>query len=637
MSAPVVARKCCRFGPFELDIDNGELRKGGARLQLQDQPRKILGILLENAGRIVTRDELRAAIWPADTYVDFDHSLNTAIRKLRSALDDSADAPRYVETAARHGYRFVAHVEWADGTDPSAVMNCPPAAAGIAPDNGLPPTPEESTIRWRLWAAIALLGIVVIGVTSRYAGRSRESIAAPSPGPPAAASPVRTIAVLPIANANAKTEHVSDGLTRSLIDELSTSPSLRVTAPTSSFRYKGSSATAPTIGRELGVSTILTGSLEEESRDYHLRIELVDTRDGAEVWAMELVYPADNVETLRSRLLRDTALRLGISHADHGVHSPSPEAYDLYLRGRFLWDFRTRSNLLRAVELFEQAIAIDPEFAQAWSGLGNTYGVIVGNALIPGSEEELERKAEFAITRALALDGTLAEAWASRAAGKLSYHFDFQGSERDFKRAIQLNPSYASAHQWYSALLQNTGRSAEARREIDLAYQLDPFSVPVNSFVCWNRLLDRRYDEAIAHALRAQKADPRMHLRNCIMWCQLLQGDYDKAIETMRAYFSPTMADALDAALKAGSPPAFWRERAAKFPNDPYHRAVSYAFAGDRDQAFAELDEAYATHSSNIGMMYIDPRLDALRPDPRFEALALKIGFPQAKQRAASK
>jgi Tfp pilus assembly protein PilF len=416
-----------------------------------------------------------------------------------------------------------------------------------------------------------------------------------------------------------------------LIDELSTAPALKVTALTSTMRYRNSKADLPTIGRELGVSTFVTGTFRREGENVVLRLEMIDPRDGSQIWAKNYAYPSENAAAMRRRVVADVSLRLGIAGTDRVRRAPSPEAYDFYLQGRYLWHMRTRAHILRAIELFEQAIAIDPEFAQAWSGLGNAYGVLAGNDLVPGQEGETQKKAEAAIAKALALDDTLADAWASRAASKGSYNWDFEGAERDYQRAIQLNPSYSSAHQWYGAFLNNMGRSAEARREIDLALQLDPYSLPANMWVCWDRFVARQYDEAIAHARRARASDPVLRLGPCVVWSHAMKGDYEAVIATVRNA-KPDNADALAAALQRDGVRGFWRQRTLQMNGHAYTEAACLALAGDRDEAFASLERAYTLRQSDVPGLYVDPRMDPLRSDPRFEALARRIGLPQVSK-----
>jgi TolB-like protein len=440
---------------------------------------------------------------------------------------------------------------------------------------------------------------------------------------------VRTIAVLPLVNPDPRTEHVSDGIAQHLIDGLSTSSALRVTAPTSSFRYKNTSATATSVGRELGVSVLLTGRLLEKEGQNHLRVEMIDTRDGTQLWSAEYAHPAADVVGLERRMLSDASLRLGITRADGTPQTRSPEAYDLYLRGRFLWTLRYRDNLARAVELLEQAVRIDPSFAEAWAALGMAYGTMSGGHYFPGSEAELQRKSGAAIDAALALDPALAEAWTSRAAGKFAYYWDFEGAERDFKRAIELNPSYAQAHSWYSEFLVATGRLEKARRHADLGQQLDPFSLSANSYACWARFFARDYEAAAEFVRRTRAADPTSKFSNCAPWTWIMMGDYAGAIHEMRAV-NPGHADALAAALRERGTDAYWRMRLDQTVQH-YPRAINCAFLGDRDAAFEELNDSFAERESALILMYVDPRFDPLRSDPRFDALARKIGLPQLK------
>ncbi|MHB0969977.1 MAG: winged helix-turn-helix domain-containing tetratricopeptide repeat protein [Thermoanaerobaculia bacterium] len=624
MSEAPVATAIARFDDFEFDFESSELRKSGTPIRLQEQPAKILAILLQNSGRIITRDELRQAIWPAGTFVDFDHSLNTAIAKLRTALGDTAEAPRYVETVARHGYRFVGEVTHVEATPANGVA--------LGPDEVTAAERGQVSRRAGLQRALTVGAAVVllVVVAALLLRGNRESPAPPTPDLRTGPAPQRTIAVLPIANDDAESQYVSDGITVGMIDELSTSPALRVTALSSSMRYRDSKADPATIGRELGVSTIVTGAFHKEDENIALRLEMIDTRDGSQRWAKNYVYPSERAANMKRRVVADVSLRLGITGTERIRRVPSPEAYDLYLQGRYLWHLRGRQNILRAIDLFEQAIAIDPEFALAWSGLGNAYGVLAGNSLVPGREEETQKKSAAAIEKALALDDTLAEAWTSRAASKGSYHWDFEGADRDYRRALELNPSYSSAHQWYGAFLMNIGRPVEARQEIDLALQLDPFSLPANMWVCWNRFSSRHYDEAIEHARRAQTTDPALRLGPCVVWSHAMKGDYEAAIRTVRNA-RPDDADALAAALQRDGTRGFWRRRAQQMNGYAYTEAACYALAGDRDEAFDSLERAYAARQSDVPGMYVDPRMDPLRADPRFEELARRVGLPQVK------
>lgn len=613
MAEPAPETGVARFGVFELDPETGELRRQGAKIRLQEQPARILEVLLRNHGRVVTREELCAALWPAETFVDFDHSLNTAIRKLRTALDDSADSPRYVETLAKRGYRFLVPVEWTarPGAPPPVADSAPVAAPAAIPRN-----------RRR----IALLAAGCVAVIALLAWLILRS------------SPIdaeyRRIAVLPIENHDPSTAYVSEGIAETILDELATSPSVRVTARASSFHYKERPVDMRTVGSELGVSAVITGSFRSQGGDYRLRLELIDTADGAQIWAKEYTQRAADVHALRARAIRDLSVRMGVSSADTPSTSSNAEAYDLYLRGRYHWNLRSRGEQLRALEYFERASELDPGFAAAWAGVANVCGTLVGSALVPGREEETQRKAFEAAKRAIQLDARNAEAYSSLAASKLSYYNDFDGAERDFRRALDLNPSLATGHMWYSHLLNKVGRPEEARREIDIAWQLDPYGVPTNSGRCFNRLMSRRYDEAIDLARRAQELDPEIQMWRCVSWANIHLGNIDGAVQAVRQA-SPEMADALERAAAERGMEGYLRAHLGFQPDDAdYERAGTHAMLGDHAAALAELERAFEKHRAQLGFMWIDPRFDRLRDDPRFLDLALRVGLPQAKAAA---
>lgn len=609
-----------RFAAYEYSAETGELRRQGLRVPLQEQPARVLELLLRNSGRVVTRDELREALWPADTFVDFDHGLNTAVRKLRAALDDSADTPRCIETLAKRGYRFLLPVEWSGPV--SAPAHPSPSVAPPAPAPGPHPVATKPLKRIALGASA---GIALVALAAWALLR------------PSAAEPLhRAIAVLPIENADPGTAYVSEGIAEAIIDGLSTSPALRVTARTSSFRYRSSPVDLRAVGRELGVTAIVTGRLVEQGDEYRLRLELVDTSDGAQLWAKDFRQDTGAVDTLRARAVSALSLRLGVSSADRPREVRSAEAYDLYLRGRYHWNLRKREEQLRAVEYFERAVQLDPKFAPAWAGLANVYGTLVGSTMVPGREEETQLKSIAAAKRAIELDPKNAEAYASLAASKLSYYNDYTGAERDFQRAIALNPSIPAAHLWYGNLLTKIGRMDEARRETDIGWELDPFSHSPNSAQCFCRFMARRYDEAIDVARRAELRDPEMGPTPCLAWANLLKGDVPAAVEAV-ARMHPERADALAKAVEARGTEGLLRLELEHLPAElEYQRAAIHAMLGERDAAFAELERSYTMHRAYTGFLWVDPRFDSIRDDPRFLDLALRLNLPQAKAAAAA-
>ena len=618
----VTVARVVRFGPFSLDTQTEELRKGETRLRLHGQPVRLLIALLTRPGEVVTREELQETLWPGDTFVDFDHSINSAVRKLRSALDDSAETPRFIETLARKGYRFVAPVEW------DAPAASPPPAQ---PFDGLPARPERTapfpSRRWIMTSA----AIVVLAMVGLLALRMRRT------APPAAEQPrgIRSIAVLPIANPDHETEYVSDGLTESLIDAIS-SPDLRVIGWTSVSRYKKPEIDPRAAGKELNAGAVVTGRLARGNNAYELDLEMVDVSDGAQLWSGRYNGTESNLDLLRRRAIADLTLRLGVTRADRREQRASP-AYDDYLHGRYLWNKRhSRDSLMRSIDYFERAIDLDPKFAPAYAGLCQAWGVLHGYRWMPGQERETQEKATAAGEKAIALDDTLAEAHTCLGGGKEnSWQWDFAGAEQEFRRAITLNPNYATAHQWYAHLLETLGRHEEARREVDIAWQLDPFSSAIAGAVCWQRFNQRRYDEAIEFVKRAGESNPTLYQSNCLASAYMITGQFEEGVEIL-AKWNEKDGRKLIAAMESGGPPALFKTMLELSLEDTasrgYLRAGMYTAVGDADGAFAELEKAFEQRETNLAMFYEDPRLDPIRKDPRFDALARKIGLPQVRQ-----
>jgi DNA-binding winged helix-turn-helix (wHTH) protein/TolB-like protein len=592
-----------RFGVYELDVPSGELRRSGIRVPLQDQPVRLLAYLLGRAGEVVTREELQQQIWPSD-FVDFDHSLNTAIRKLRAALDDSAENPRFVETLARRGYRFIAPVSWNGETAQPARSKAIPRkffVAGIAA------------------VAIAIAAMAIFFFRGR-----------PSP-----VKTVASIAVLPFTNADPGTQHVSDALTEQVIDAVSRVPDLRVMAPATVFRFRN--ADPIRTGRSLDVAAVVAGRIRRENDKYVVRIELIDVSDGAELWATRYNGAASDLPAIGEDLA--ALLRHGVAQAGNTrtAHATTPEAYDLYTRGMFAWNRRGKEDLQAALGYFTAATQRDPNFSAAYAGIAMTYGVMVGYGSM--SVAEGTPKIVANAQKALDLDPTNAEAIVTLATSKYRAEWDFAGADADYKRALAINPNYATGHQWYADLLRSMGRWDEARREVDTAYKLDPYSTPVVAMKCFNSYYERRYDQAIAFAKRAAAVDSRLTSSVCTMRSYLALGDIASAATIMRhANLGPfelhgaEIADAWD----RGGPKAFYEKWCEVFQRDrsrqtPVDVAIGYAQLGDRDRAFQWLERAYDERVSTITNINIEPALDTLHGDPRWDDLLRRIGLPKVQ------
>ena len=596
-----------RFGLFELNVASGELRREGIRVPLQDQPVRLLGFLLERAGNIVTREELREKLWPSE-FVDFDHSLNTAVRKLRAALDDTADSPRFVETLTRRGYRFIAPVEW-QGREVDVVKRRPRT--------------------WIVSAAIVLVTLIggVLFWVQRNAQKRTNSI--------------ESIAVLPFVNQNADTQYVSDGVTQIVIDTLARLPHLRVMAPATVFRFKGTHVDPKQIARELNVQALVTGQISRQNDRYLVRAELIDADDGAQLWSAHFDVAVSELALIQNRIGDElsTRLRRGEHPAVSGRYTTSAEVYDLYTKGLYAWNRRGKEDLKNAIADFDRAVALDPQFAPAYAGLANVYGVMIGYGWIsvPVGTAKVVANAQ----KALDLDPNNAEALVSLATTKFRNVWDFAGAGTDYRRALALNPNYATGHQWYADYLRVMGHWEEARREIELASRLDPFSMPIKTGMCFGYYSERRYREAIAFASRAENRDAGFGIPFCMQTTLIEMGDIDGAIAVMKKTKTlpwiclPEMETAY---RRDGSRGFFsqWIEciLADSGANAGEHAvfvAELYSRMGDRERAFAWLERGYAMRISAIAVTNIDPALDPLHDDPRWDDLLRRVGLPKVQ------
>ena len=612
--APPPRSRIARFGVFELELTSGELRRGGIRIPIQDQPGRLLAYLLEHAGEVVTREELHERLWPSE-FVDFDHSLNTAIRKLRAALDDSADNPRFIETLARRGYRFIAPVAW------PGVEEQP--AAAVAPKRSMPR------------AAIAIAALIAVAILAGAVIFFRERARA--------VRTVESIAVLPFVNPDRATQHVNDGLTEILIDSISRVPRLRVMAPTTVFRYRDSDAKRA--GKELGVAAVVTGSIRQDGERLSVRVELIDARDGAQLWAGRYGATASELSALPGRISRDLAVALGHDPGDAASrgaipHHPPAEAYDLYMRGLYAWNQRGKDDLQRALEYFNAAIAHDPNFAAPYSGLANTYGVMVGYGMVPVPEGTSRVIANA--QKALDLDPNDAAALVSMATTKFRSVWDFAGAEADYQRALKLNPNYATGHQWYADLLRVTGRWEASRREIDLARELDPYSPPIITMKCLGLYYERRYREAIAFARRMNEVDPKFTFPICTISSFVDLGDIaSAAAEMKRGGTRPPLYEdtaRIAEAYERGGREAFfrtWANELERRDSEPSMVALVYARMGDRDRAFEWLNKAAERHTSLVTNVNVEPGFDVLHSDPRWDELLGRIGLAKVQPPAS--
>lgn len=603
-AAPLRQPQTARFGVFALDLRSGELRRDGVRVPLQEQPFRLLAFLIARPGDVISRDELHEQLWPSE-FVDFDHGLNTAIRKLRTALDDSADNPRFIETLARRGYRFIAPVSWDGDT--------------IAP----PPSkvvPGRTSLL--VIAAVALL----LAIAAIFLLRRSPASVPPSIG---------AVAVLPFTNDHPQTAHLSDGLTEELIDALSRQPSMRVMARTTVFRYKGQAVDPKTVGRDLDVGAVVVGNIRRDGDAYRVRVELIDVRDGSQLWGDHFQVSSVELPGLQNRIADLLFNRLRYGKRVPGAQTQNAEAYQLYLKGLYAWNERGVDDLRRSIELFTRAAALDPTYAAPHAGMANAWGVMTGNGII--SPEEGAPRVMAAARKALELDPANAEAYTSMATTKFRNLWDFAGAEADYRHALRLNPNYATGHQWYADFLRSMGRFAEARHEIDTAYKLDPFAPAITGARCWSFFFEERYAEGIAFARRAAEVDERCAAPTCVVRSMAALGDFEGMFREMRKLEAPRFeVAALEGAFRKEGREGLYRKRLEGFLasgkpeySHPVEIAETWAALGNKDEAFRWLDIAARHRVSRVTMVNVNPELKALRDDPRFDELLKRIGLPK--------
>jgi TolB-like protein/DNA-binding winged helix-turn-helix (wHTH) protein/Flp pilus assembly protein TadD len=662
MNPPASSSRQVRVGLFEIDLASGQLHKNGRKLPLQEQPFRVLAMLLEHPGEVVTRQELQARLWPADTYVGFDEGLNTAIRKLRMAFGDSAGNPRFIETLPRRGYRFIAPVtETAPANGLPASIDAQGDVTSIRGDDAVAESEQSVSAldypalapagrKWRTAVPVATFLILALTVVA-YIMRTRFF-------PGSAPAKRAMLAILPFQNLSndPAQEYFSDGLTEETITDLGQlSPeNLGVIARTSAMAYKHTDKTVSQIGRELGVDYILEGSVRREGGKARVSAQLIRVSDQTHLWAQnydrdlqDLLDVQNDVgraiaEQVRANLTPQQQIELAKKHM------VNPESYDLYLKGRFYWNQRTPDAIKESIGYFKEATAKDGNFALAYAGLADAYNIsnIVG-LYSPG---ESFPQAKAAAMRAIQLDPLLAEAHAALGMEKSHYDFDFPGAEREFLKAIEVNPNSTYAHLFYSnCFLMPMGRKAQAIAENKRALELDPLSLPINNFMGMTYMFAGDYGSAYRQFQHTIAMNPNFPLAHDYLSSLLTaMGRYEEAIkEQEKAELlggsSPveaaTRANVMERAFRSGGEKKFWQKHleleleAGKQPAayaSPSELARDYALAGQTDKAFAWLDKAYEEREGQeLTLLKFDPGYKNLRSDPRFSALLQKIGLPQ--------
>jgi TolB-like protein/DNA-binding winged helix-turn-helix (wHTH) protein len=631
-----------RFGPFEADLSSGELRKHSLKVKLQDQPFQVLALLLERPGEVVTREELRQKLWPADTFVDFDVGLNTAIKRLRDALGDTAESPRYVETLPRRGYRFIAQVDGlAAATPPSGPAQIPTDRYTRRAVSALVDAVLEAhgaRTRWRVGAVVAGATALAMAVVLFSVPSLRQRVQGKTIPPK-----IQSLAVLPLENLSGDPaqEYFADGMTDALVTDLAQISSLRVISRTSVMRYKGTRKPLPDIAKELNVDGIVEGTVVRSAERVRVNVQLIQATTDRHVWASAYERSLGDVVVLQSEVAQAiaNAIQVQLTPEEQArlarKQSVDPQAYEFYLKGRYFWNKRTDAAVRKSIDYFQQAIQRDPNYALAYAGIADAY--VVRTDLSP---EEKFSKSKAMAKVALQMNETLAEAHNAMAMSLFSYDWDWAGAEKEFQRGIALNPNYAMAHQWYGQFQRAMGRQNWAA-EVKRAHELDPLSLVIAGGDWY--LESGQYDLAIEHLRKRLELDPDFALTYLLLGnVYARKGMYQDAIAQLQKGVqlsggAPYYLSALgytygvsgkrDEALKILQQLTLLSKRRYV---SPYEIARVYVGLGENDLAFDWLQKALVDRSSELVFLKVSRGIitDTMRSDPRYIELVRRIGLP---------
>jgi len=623
-SSPTRSPVAYEFGPFRLEPAEQRLTQDGRPVLLPHRAFEMLVFLVERSGRLVTKEELLEGLW-SGLFVE-EGNLSQNVFLLRRALTNGPADPGYIETVPRRGYRFIGLV---------TKLPAEPGSTSTRSSEPSPQGPANRTFRLRR-AALAVAGAAAVLLGAGVSVWLRRQPAAP----PAAG--VRSIAVLPLKPFD---EAAGDGLlglgiAEAVVSRLSRRPSLLVRPLSSSRQAMLAGSEAAAVGARLGVDCVLEGMLQRSGGRVRATVELVRVRDRRVLWSDSFEEPAAEAfhleDSISERLVGALGQEIGLPlNRRKGRPMPANQAaYDSYVRGRIYWNRRGASDLERSVQELEEAVRQDPNYALAWSGLADTY-VLLG----PSSTDGFPR-ARAAAEKALGLDPDLAEAHASLGFTRFFSDWDFAGSERELRRALELDPGYATAHQWYAYWLAAAGRFEAAVAEMQRARDIDPLSLVLREDVGHILIYARRYPEAIAELRQVMSLDPSFSkLRIYLVQALLLAGRYDEAageIRRLDGWPDDVQVRAWDARLAAArgrveearafAPKVLAAGAAGTLPPDGV--AVFYGILGDKDLAFTWLDRAFRERRFYLVFLNVDPGFDALRLDARFAGLVRRVGIP---------
>jgi len=611
------------FGLFELDRHTGELWKSGQPVKLQPQPAKLLILLANRRGELVTREEIKESLWGADTFVDFEQGLNFSIKKIRSALGDNPDQPEFIQTLPRRGYRFIG----------SARAESPAVQAA--------PVPRRKTALLFGLVFLAVASITFALIFAFDVGNLRGRWFG-GPG----AHKIQSLAVLPLRNLSRdpEQEYFSDGMTDELITDLAKSGGLRVISHTSVERYKNTKRPLPEIARELGVDAVVEGTVMRSGNRVRITAQLIDGRSDRHLWADSYERDARDVFGLQDEVAQRIAREVGTSLIAGEQARPAskrvvdPAAYEAYLKGNFYWNQLSCDGFNKGRESFQLAVAKDPNFAPAYVGLAESYFTLADWGC--SHEAELIPKSRAAALRAIELDPNsgAAHAWL----GKLAFFYEWNlpKAENELKRAIELDPHHLTSHVIYSVFLVTVGRREDGLAEMRRAKEIDPTSQITNVISIFVFYLAREYDQAIEQGNKTIELYPAS--AGAYDWLAASyekRGLYDQAsaaylkAKELQGAPQKEIAAFRSAYQKSGIRGYWQKELEAAEQNksvDACRMTGLYAHLGEKEQTLQFLIRSSQQHCSGPHTVIADPINDPFRDDPRFKDIVAQLRLSQS-------
>jgi TolB-like protein/DNA-binding winged helix-turn-helix (wHTH) protein len=627
-----------RFEDFELDRGAFELRRKGRAVRLERIPLELLFLLAERRGLLVGREEILERIWGKDVFVDTDNSINTAVRKIRQALGDNPEEPRFLETVPGKGYRFAANII-SVGPKPPAPLAAPgQKAQGPAP--GSKKQPQKSVV-WLGYAAVLLAATVAAALYLKHTNKPHPTRA--------------MLVVLPFVNlsVDAQQEYFADGMTEEMTTQLGNldPEHLGVIARTSSMQYKHANKRASEIASELGVNYLLEGSVRREGERVRVTAQLIRASDETHLWAGDFDQEVRDVLRLQSEVAMAISQKVELNLGEEtlkrlaGAPSLNPEAHEAYFRGLLAMESRTKEGMEHAIEQYEKTVSLEPNYAPAYAELARAYSLASVTRTL--SVRESMPRARDAAERAISLDDSLGEGHTMLGFIKAHYEFDWPAAEREYRRGLELSPNDPNAHFFYSnSYLSPLGRHEEAIAEMNKASAIDPFSGPVQSFFGRTYLWAGRYDEALKQFNKCSQVFPGMAINHeRLAHLYTYAGKFDEAIEEETKARLLSGEDSKSAlkkeeelrkALKEGGPQGYWEKvlelsRTEGNPPEayegPYGEAIIYARMGEKRNALDALEKALSEHVLAMTEIGVESALDPLRGEARFQNLLRRVGL----------